>query len=50
MVKFLDASEEEIFVWNLPLEELDVLLKAHEIITRNRMKIKLGRGPIVTGS
>lgn len=50
MVKFLDATEEDVQTWNLTNEELDILLKAHQIITKKRMTIKTGRGPIVIGS
>jgi len=50
MVKFLDATEDEVQIMNLTNEELDTLLKAHQIITRERMRIKSGKGSIITGS
>ena len=42
MVKFLDATEDDVQTWNLNNEDLDVLLKAHQIIVRERMKKKTG--------
>ena len=41
MVKFLDATEEDIQAGGYTNEELDVLLQAHQILTAK--KIKKGR-------
>ena len=50
MTKFLDLTEDDLRTSGFTNEELDVLLKAHEIIIRNKVKGKYGKGPIITGS
>lgn len=48
MVKFLDLTEDEVQSMNFTNEELDVLLKAHDIIMRKRIRAK--SSAIITGS
>ena len=46
MVKFLDITEEEVQGGDYTNEELDILLKAHNILISHKLK----KGKIITAS
>ena len=49
MVKFLDISEDDVQTMEFSTEELDILLKAHDILMRKKLTIKK-KSDIITGS
>ena len=48
MAKFLDITEDDVQAMNFSTEELEILLKAHDILMRHKLKGK--KTGIITGS
>ena len=48
MAKFLDITEDDVQAMNFTTEELEILLKAHDILMRHKFKSK--KTGIITGS